>query len=178
MPTPSHGGIDPAAPLRQGAREPNFGDMVPSWRRRGPHVGGGPSSVGRRISYRSMQSIREIDLFPADEIFDLHAIASRMAAAKYGRECVQVYAFVCKPAVDAALAVWRPLRLASGALWLLAMAMAGPPSPCSVTWQGHHRLVANVSVGRWPGPRDPQRPWSNKLLGESPTRLLASGRWQ
>ncbi|ONM22177.1 Exocyst complex component EXO70B1 [Zea mays] len=61
------------------------------------------SSVGRRSSYRSLQSIREIDLFPADAISDLHAIASRMAAAGYGRECVQVYASVRKPAVDSAL---------------------------------------------------------------------------
>ncbi|WVZ65081.1 hypothetical protein U9M48_014502 [Paspalum notatum var. saurae] len=61
------------------------------------------SSVGRRSSYRSMQSIREIDLFPADAISDLHAIASRMAAAGYARECVQVYASVRKPAVDSAL---------------------------------------------------------------------------
>ncbi|XP_062194040.1 exocyst complex component EXO70B1-like [Phragmites australis] len=61
------------------------------------------SSVGRRSSYRSLRSIREIDLFPADAITDLHAIASRMAAAGYGRECVQVYASVRKPAVDSAL---------------------------------------------------------------------------
>ncbi|OEL22513.1 Exocyst complex component EXO70B1 [Dichanthelium oligosanthes] len=61
------------------------------------------SSVGRRSSYRSLQSIREIDLFPADAISDLHAIASRMAAAGYARECVQVYASVRKPAVDSAL---------------------------------------------------------------------------
>jgi exocyst complex component 7 len=61
------------------------------------------SFVGRRSSYRSMLSIREIDLFPADAIDDLRAIASRMAAAGYGRECVQVYASVRKPAVDSAL---------------------------------------------------------------------------
>jgi exocyst complex protein 7 len=68
-------------------------------------AGGGSvsSSVGRRSSYRSMPSIREIDLFPADAISDLHAVASRMAAAGYGRECVQVYASVRKPAVDSAL---------------------------------------------------------------------------
>jgi exocyst complex component 7 len=68
--------------------------------------GGGSSvssSVGRRSSYRSLQSIREIDLFPADAISDLHAIAYRMAAAGYGRECVQVYASVRKPAVDSAM---------------------------------------------------------------------------
>ncbi|KAG8056878.1 hypothetical protein GUJ93_ZPchr0002g23921 [Zizania palustris] len=61
------------------------------------------SSVGRRSSYRSLRSIREIDLLPADAISDLHAIASRMAAAGYGRECVQVYSSVRKPAVDSAL---------------------------------------------------------------------------
>ncbi|KAL6846201.1 hypothetical protein ACP4OV_023649 [Aristida adscensionis] len=60
-------------------------------------------SVGNRSSYRSLKSIREIDLFPANAIADLHAIASRMAAAGYGRECVQVYASVRKPAVDSAL---------------------------------------------------------------------------
>ncbi|XP_024310876.1 exocyst complex component EXO70A1 isoform X1 [Brachypodium distachyon] len=61
------------------------------------------SSVGRRSSYRSMRSIREIDIFPADAISDLNAIACRMAAAGYDRECVQVYASVRKPAVDSAL---------------------------------------------------------------------------
>ncbi|XP_066392860.1 exocyst complex component EXO70B1-like [Miscanthus floridulus] len=61
------------------------------------------SSVCRRSSYRSLQSIREINLFPTDAIADLHAIASRMAAAGYGRECVQVYASVRKPTVDFAL---------------------------------------------------------------------------
>ncbi|KAF8657816.1 hypothetical protein HU200_059978 [Digitaria exilis] len=61
------------------------------------------SSVGRRSSYRSLLSIREIDLFPADAISDLRAIASSMAAAGYARECVQVYASVRKPAVDSAL---------------------------------------------------------------------------
>ncbi|CAL5088155.1 unnamed protein product [Urochloa decumbens] len=61
------------------------------------------SSVGRRSSYRSLPSIREIDLYPADAISDLHAIASRLAAAGYARECVQVYASVRKPAVDSAL---------------------------------------------------------------------------
>ncbi|CAN6210776.1 unnamed protein product [Urochloa humidicola] len=67
--------------------------------------GGGSvsSSVGRRSSYRSLPSIREIDLYPADAVSDLHAIASRMAAAGYARECVQVYASVRKPAVDSAL---------------------------------------------------------------------------
>ncbi|CAN6196069.1 unnamed protein product [Urochloa humidicola] len=68
-------------------------------------VGGGSvsSSVGRRSSYSSMPSIREIDLYPADAVSDLHAIASRMAAVGYARECAQVYASVRKPAVDSAL---------------------------------------------------------------------------
>ncbi|KAF7058904.1 hypothetical protein CFC21_065877 [Triticum aestivum] len=61
------------------------------------------SSVGRRSSYRSMRSIREIDLLPPEAVTDLNAIASRMAAAGYDRECVQVYASVRKPAVDSAL---------------------------------------------------------------------------
>ena len=63
------------------------------------------SSVGRRRSsaYRSLRSIREIDLLPDDAVADLRAIASRMAAAGYGRECAQVYASVRKPAVDASL---------------------------------------------------------------------------
>ncbi|KAF7065545.1 hypothetical protein CFC21_071641 [Triticum aestivum] len=61
------------------------------------------SSVGRRSSYRSMRSIREIDLLPPEAVNDLNAIASRMAAAGYDRECVQVYASVRKPAVDSAL---------------------------------------------------------------------------
>lgn len=53
----------------------------------------------------------------------------------------------------AVLAVWRLLRLAGRALWLLAM--AEPPSPGAATWEGHHHLVASDSVGRWQGPRDP-----------------------
>jgi len=35
--------------------------------------------------------------------------------------------------------------------------------------------VPNAFVGQWPGPRDPQRLWSNKLLGENPARLLWAG---
>jgi exocyst complex component 7 len=62
------------------------------------------STIGRRSSaYRSLRSIREIDLLPDDAVADLRAIASRMAAAGYGRECAQVYASVRKPAVDASL---------------------------------------------------------------------------
>ncbi|PUZ70842.1 hypothetical protein GQ55_2G267800 [Panicum hallii var. hallii] len=61
------------------------------------------SSVGRRRTYRSLLSIREVDLYPADAISDLHAIVSCMSEAGYGRECVQVYASVRKLAVDSAL---------------------------------------------------------------------------
>lgn len=52
-------------------------------------------------SYRSMSSIREIDLIPSDSIYDLRCIAERMIAAGYFRECVQVYGSVRKSAVDA-----------------------------------------------------------------------------
>ncbi|KVH97909.1 exocyst complex component EXO70A1-like isoform X1 [Cynara cardunculus var. scolymus] len=51
-------------------------------------------------SYRSMSSIREIDLIPSDSIYDLRCIAERMIAAGYFRECVQVYGSVRKSAVD------------------------------------------------------------------------------
>jgi len=74
------------------------------------------SSVGRRSSsaYRSLRSIREIDLLPDDAVADLRAIASRMAAAGYGRECAQVYASVRKPAVDASLRRLGVERLSIG----------------------------------------------------------------
>ncbi|XP_040382836.1 exocyst complex component EXO70B1-like [Oryza brachyantha] len=72
------------------------------------------SSVGRRSSYRSLPSIREIDLLPDDAVADLRAIASRMAAAGYGRECAQVYASVRKPAVDASLRRLGVERLSIG----------------------------------------------------------------
>ncbi|KAI3521343.1 hypothetical protein L1887_10806 [Cichorium endivia] len=52
-------------------------------------------------SYRSMSSIREIDLIPSDIVCDLRSIAERMIAAGYFRECVQVYGSVRKSAVDA-----------------------------------------------------------------------------
>ncbi|KAK1607602.1 hypothetical protein QYE76_031275 [Lolium multiflorum] len=70
--------------------------------------------VGRRSSYRSLRSIREIDLLPDDAVADLRAIASRMAAAGYGRECAQVYASVRKPAVDASLRRLGVERLSIG----------------------------------------------------------------
>ncbi|KAJ1268717.1 hypothetical protein BS78_07G156600 [Paspalum vaginatum] len=73
------------------------------------------SSIGRRSSaYRSLRSIREIDLLPDDAVADLRAIASRMAAAGYGRECAQVYASVRKPAVDASLRRLGVERLSIG----------------------------------------------------------------
>ncbi|EAZ07217.1 hypothetical protein OsI_29462 [Oryza sativa Indica Group] len=72
------------------------------------------SLVGRRSSYRSLPSIREIDLLPDDAVSDLRAIASRMAAAGYGRECAQVYASVRKPAVDASLRRLGVERLSIG----------------------------------------------------------------
>ncbi|KAK9056563.1 hypothetical protein SSX86_023925 [Deinandra increscens subsp. villosa] len=52
-------------------------------------------------SYRSMSSIREIDLIPSDSIYDLRCIAERMITAGYFRESVQVYGSVRKSAVDA-----------------------------------------------------------------------------
>ncbi|KAL8249990.1 hypothetical protein R6Q59_033683 [Mikania micrantha] len=52
-------------------------------------------------SFRSMSSIREIDLMPPDSICDLRSIAERMISAGYFRECVQVYGSVRKSAVDA-----------------------------------------------------------------------------
>ncbi|CAL5005896.1 unnamed protein product [Urochloa decumbens] len=74
------------------------------------------ASIGRRSSaaYRSLRSIREIDLLPDDAVADLRAIASRMAAAGYGRECAQVYASVRKPAVDASLRRLGVERLSIG----------------------------------------------------------------
>ena len=73
-----------------------------------------PYCVGRRSSYRSLRSIREIDLLPDDAVADLRAIASRMAVAGYGRECAQVYASVRKPAVDASLRRLGVERLSIG----------------------------------------------------------------
>jgi exocyst complex component 7 len=73
------------------------------------------SSIGRRsTAYRSLRSIREIDLLPDDAVADLRAIASRMAAAEHGRECAQVYASVRKPSVDASLRRLGVERLSIG----------------------------------------------------------------
>lgn len=52
-------------------------------------------------TYRSTNSIREIDLIPAEAIYNLRSIAERMIAAGYLRECIQVYGSVRKSAVDA-----------------------------------------------------------------------------
>ncbi|KAA8540229.1 hypothetical protein F0562_024208 [Nyssa sinensis] len=51
-------------------------------------------------SYRSTNSIRELDLMPCEVINDLRSIAERMVSAGYFRECVQVYGSVRKSAVD------------------------------------------------------------------------------
>lgn len=52
------------------------------------------------VSYRSTSSIREIDLIPSDAVTDLRAIAERMIAASYLRECIQVYGSARKSAID------------------------------------------------------------------------------
>ncbi|XP_076885008.1 exocyst complex component EXO70A1-like [Bidens hawaiensis] len=52
-------------------------------------------------SYRSMSSIREIDLMTSDSISDLRSIAERMIANGCFRECVQVYGGVRKSTVGA-----------------------------------------------------------------------------
>ncbi|KAK8296847.1 hypothetical protein V6Z11_D05G147500 [Gossypium hirsutum] len=51
-------------------------------------------------TYRTSSSIREVDLMPAEAICDLQAIAMRMIAAGYLRECIQVYGSVRKSSVD------------------------------------------------------------------------------
>ncbi|KAK7275564.1 hypothetical protein RIF29_16683 [Crotalaria pallida] len=56
---------------------------------------------GRRSSYRSTSSIREIDLIPSEAVYDLRCIAERMISSGYLRECIQVYGSVRKSAVDA-----------------------------------------------------------------------------
>ena len=60
----------------------------------------GESSSRNSASYRSTNSIRELDLIPAEAIYDLRCIAERMISAGYLRECVQVYGSVRKSAVD------------------------------------------------------------------------------
>ncbi|KAL6907793.1 hypothetical protein ACP4OV_001963 [Aristida adscensionis] len=71
-------------------------------------------------AYSSPRSIREIDLRPDDAIADLRGIASRMAAAGYGRECAQVYASVRKPVVDASLRRLGLEQLSTGDVQRLA----------------------------------------------------------
>lgn len=51
-------------------------------------------------TYRTSSSIREVDLMPAEAICDLQAIAMRMIAAGYLRECIQVYGSVRKSSFD------------------------------------------------------------------------------
>ncbi|KAK2979503.1 hypothetical protein RJ640_008387 [Escallonia rubra] len=64
--------------------------------------GAGESSRSSTISsYRSTNSIRELDLMPPEAIEDLRSIAERMISAGYLRECVQVYGSVRKSVVDA-----------------------------------------------------------------------------
>ncbi|CAK9150106.1 unnamed protein product [Ilex paraguariensis] len=56
-------------------------------------------------SYRSMNSIREIDLIPSEAIYDLRSIAERMISAGHLRECIQVYGSIRKSVVDASFRV-------------------------------------------------------------------------
>ncbi|KAK4361772.1 hypothetical protein RND71_017013 [Anisodus tanguticus] len=51
-------------------------------------------------SYRSTNSIREVDLMPSEAIYNLRCIAERMISAGYLRECIQVYGSVRKSVVD------------------------------------------------------------------------------
>ncbi|KAI8544720.1 hypothetical protein RHMOL_Rhmol08G0317300 [Rhododendron molle] len=64
-------------------------------------AGDGEGEDSSTPSYRCTNSIREIDLIPAEAISDLRSIAERMISAGYTRECVQVYGSVRKSAVDA-----------------------------------------------------------------------------
>ncbi|XP_077230842.1 exocyst complex component EXO70B1-like [Tasmannia lanceolata] len=59
--------------------------------------GEGSSTIHRS---RNSMSLREIDLFPSETIYDLRRIAERMIFAGYSRECIQVYGSVRKSAVD------------------------------------------------------------------------------
>ncbi|KAM7476107.1 hypothetical protein LguiB_023350 [Lonicera macranthoides] len=58
------------------------------------------TSSSTLVSYRSTNSIRELDLMPSEAIYDLRRIAERMISAGYLRECVQVYGSVRKSVVD------------------------------------------------------------------------------
>ncbi|KAK4267171.1 hypothetical protein QN277_023989 [Acacia crassicarpa] len=59
------------------------------------------ASSTHHSTYRSTNSIREIDLIPSDAIYDLRSIAERMISSGYLRECIQVYGSVRKSAFDA-----------------------------------------------------------------------------
>ncbi|XAR67564.1 hypothetical protein NMG60_11002364 [Bertholletia excelsa] len=59
-----------------------------------------PGESSSRSSYRSTNSIREIDLIPSIVICDLRSIAERMVSAGYLRECVQVYGNLRKSSVE------------------------------------------------------------------------------
>ncbi|XP_031490814.1 exocyst complex component EXO70A1-like [Nymphaea colorata] len=48
----------------------------------------------------SSDSMREMDLIPAEAIEDLRKIAARMVAAGYTRECIQAYSSIRKPILD------------------------------------------------------------------------------
>ncbi|KAI3786215.1 hypothetical protein L1987_45350 [Smallanthus sonchifolius] len=86
----------------------------------------------RTISiYRSMSSIREIDLMPSDSICDLRSIAERMISAGYFRECVQVYGSVRKSAVDASFRKLGVEKLSIGDVQRLE-------------WE-----VLNAKIGKW-----------------------------
>ncbi|PWA96668.1 Cullin repeat-like-containing domain-containing protein [Artemisia annua] len=51
-------------------------------------------------SYRSMSSIRELDLMTSDDVSELKSVGERMIGCGYSRECVQVYAGVRKVNVE------------------------------------------------------------------------------
>ncbi|KAI3802774.1 hypothetical protein L1987_30917 [Smallanthus sonchifolius] len=82
-------------------------------------------------TYRSMSSIREIDLIPSDSVYDLRCIAERMITAGYFRECVQVYGSVRKSAVDASFKKLGVEKLSIGDIQLLE-------------WE-----ALNAKIGKW-----------------------------
>lgn len=82
-------------------------------------------------SCRSMNSIREQDLIPAESISDLRAIAERMIAAGYFRECVQVYGSVRKSVVDGSFKKLGVEKLSIGDIQRLE-------------WE-----ALNAKIGRW-----------------------------
>ncbi|KAK6914668.1 Exocyst complex subunit Exo70, C-terminal [Dillenia turbinata] len=68
----------------------------------------------RSVSYKSMSSVREMNLLRSDVIDDLRSIADRMISAGYVRECVQVYASARKASVDASFKQLGIERLSIG----------------------------------------------------------------